>query len=572
MPTVADYFLEGVVEQGCEAIFLNPGTDTPPLQEAWARRQRNGLPVPKLVVCPHEIVAVTAAQGYYVASGKPQIAFVHVDVGTANAAGGLNDARASRIPVLLCAGLSPSTLDSRIPGSRTKFVNWQQDVPDQAALVRNYAKWIFNVTHAGAIGPAVDRAFQIAQSEPEGPVYMSFPREVLMQEIDSAMMLGPQRCLPVKLPGLSADVARSVAEELARADFPLIITGYGGRTRASREALVEFAEALAVPITEYRGRFSAPLEHPLHLGFNPEKWVEKADVILVVDHDVPWVPADRPLRPGVRVIHMGPDPIKQEMVIWGFPTDQVLACGLEPGLQSLAQAARELSASLAKEEQQALEARRAKVGGHHEEMFADLEKGASRKGSNAITPFQIGRALTRLCPEANVIEEAVTSGNPFAYGFLPNEEGTYSRNGGTFLGWGLGASIGAKMAAPEKTVVTVLGDGSFMFGVPSASLWVSKHYKLPMLILILNNNAYNSVRLASRDSYPEGVMAETGWVGSELPDLPNFARLAEACGVWGKQVDQPGELDAVLEEALAIVRGGTTAVVEIKIEAANKPL
>ncbi len=569
MPTVAEHFLEGLVAHGCEAIFLNPGTDTPPLQEAWARRERDGLPVPRLVVCPHEIVAVTAAQGYFLASGKPQVAFVHVDVGTANAAGGLNDARASRIPVVLCAGMGPSTLDSRIPGSRTKFINWQQDVPDQAALVRNYAKWVFNVTHSAAIGPAVDRAFQIAQSEPEGPVYMSFPREVLMQEVESTMTLGPQRSLPLKLPALSEEVALGLAGDLARAEFPLIITGYGGRTRGSREALAELADTLAVPVTEYRGRFSAPLEHPLHLGFNPESWVDKADLILVVDHDVPWVPADLPLRPDARVVHMGPDPIKQEMVIWGFPTDLVLPCGLEPALRSLAKAAKHLQRSLGDAELARVESRRSTIASLHERLLAEVD---GQEQSRRITPFQVGSLLTSLCPDADVIEEAVTSGNPFAYGFRPSAEGSYSRNGGTFLGWGLGASLGAKMAKPERTVVTVVGDGSFMFGIPTASLWVSKHYKLPLLILVLNNNAYNSVRLAAQDSYPQGVMAETGWVGSDLPDLPDFARVAEACGAWGKRVEHPADLEAILAEALSVVRNGTTALVEVMIEASEKPL
>lgn len=571
MKMVAEKFLESVIEHGCEAIFLNPGTDTPPLQEAWAKRHKAGLPVPRLVVCPHETIAITAAQGYFLNSGKPQVAFVHVDVGTANATGGLNDARASQIPVLLCAGISPTTIDSSIPGARTKFINWQQDVPDQSAMVSNYAKWIFNVTHAGVVGPAVDRAYQIAQSEPAGPVYMSFPREVMMEPISSDMSLGPARCLPHKLGAIPESLSDDLVSRIANADFPLLITGYGGRNRACREALMKLSDTLGIAITEYRGRFNTSLDHDLHLGFNPEQWVDKADLILVIDHDVPWVPADRELRDDVHVVHVGPDPIKLQMVIWGFPTDQVVPCSVEAGLNSLCRSAADYMQRADSGALKQIETRRSRFSASHKEFMAALEaKNAPITGT--ILPYQVGQVLSELCPDADLIEEAVTSGNPFAYGYRPSAEGTYSRNGGTFLGWGLGASLGMKMARPDRTVVTVVGDGSFMFGIPTSALWVSKQQKLPILVVILNNNAYNSVKLAARDTYPDGAMSVDGWVGTELADLPEFNRLADACGAKGFLIESTDELKSTLSAALSTVQEGTTAVVEIKITAADKPL
>ena len=184
----------------------------------------------------------------------------------------------------------------------------------------------------------------------------------------------------------------------------------------------------------------------------------------------------------------------------------------------------------------------------------------------------VGSVLSELCPEAQLYEEAVTSGNPLAYGFRPNEEGAYNRNGGSFLGWGLGASIGAKLADPDKLVVTVVGDGSFIFGVPTAALWVAKHHKLAMLIVVVNNACYNSVRLAARDSYPEGIQASQGYVGVDLTDPPAFETIALACGAWGAKVENPSELKPTLQKALDVVNGGQTAVVNIMIEASEKPL
>ncbi len=571
-PTVAEWFLRSLIAHGCEAIFLNPGTDTPPLQEAWAKLKAEGQPVPELVLCPHEIIAVTAAQGYYLASGKPQVAFVHVDVGTANASGGLNDARASQIPVILCAGMSPVTTDSSIPGSRTKFINWLQDVPDQQALVRNYVKWSQVVSHPAAVCTAVDRAFQMAQSEPMGPVYLAFPRETMMEQVDAPLALGPDRSKPVKLPALDEATASALVDKLLAAENPLIITGYGGRSRAHRDAIVALAETLSAPVTEYRGRFNAPLDHPMHLGFNPERWVGDADLILVIDQDVAFVPADRKLRDDVTIVHMGPDPIQQNLTIWGFPADQVIPCNTLAGVSSLVAAARTRAARLTTDEAAKLDARRARAHADHGKMLADHPKTGDPARTNRITPFMVGEAMTDLCPEAQVYEEAVTSGNPFAYGFRPNEEGAYNRNGGSFLGWGLGAPLGAKLADREKLIATVVGDGSFMFGVPTAALWASRRHKLPLLIVVLNNACYNSVRLATRDSYPHGVQAADGYVGVDLIDPPAFEKLAESCGAWGERVETPADLRPRLREALDIVREGRTAVLNIIIEAAEKPL
>src|SRR5690606_17595319 len=164
----------------------------------------------------------------------------------------------------------------------------------------------------------------------------------------------------------------------------------------------------------------------------------------------------------------------------------------------------------------------------------------------AISPMEVGALLSELAPDAVVLEEAVTSGNPFAYGFEPGDEGSYYRNGGSYLGWGLGAALGARLGAPDRLVVTVVGDGSFIFGVPSAALWVSARYRLPVLIVILNNERYNSVVLASEQAYPDGAQARFGHVGSLLPDTPAFERIAEACDAWGRRVTDRAELGPAL--------------------------
>lgn len=570
MASVSEFFLRRVMAHGTEAIYLNSGTDTPALQEAWARLSAMGEPVPRLVLCPHEAVAITAAQGHYLSCGKPQVAFVHVDVGTANATGALNDARASQIPVVLCAGSSPSVLDSRVPGARTKFINWLQDVPDQLALVRNYVKWCTIVNHPKAIGPTVDRAYQMALSDPCGPVYLALPREVMMADLDSTISIGPERTPPARLGGLDADVAAQIVEWIRKAEFPLLLTGYGGRTAEHRRALTRLAEVMGMGITEYRGRFNASLNHSLHLGFNPERWVGQSDFVLVIDHDVPFVPADIPLRPDCRIVALGPDPIQSNLITWGFPVDLVAPCDTLRALADLQQAAQSQWENPSSD---ALVERVADIKRKHEQLVEGLRNQSNGARPERITPYQVGEILTQLCPHATLFEEAVTSGNPFAYGFRPSEQGSYMRNGGSFLGWGLGAALGAKLGDPKRLVVSVVGDGAFMFGVPTAALWLSRRQELPILILILNNSCYNSVRLAARDAYPNGVQAQHGFVGVDLHETPDFELIARSCGAWAIRIEQPDQLMAGLKEALSVVtRQGRSAVVNVISEAAEKPL
>lgn len=569
MATVAELFIKGVARRGCEVIFLNPGTDTFPLQEAYSRLERAGEKLPKLVLCPHEAIAGVAAQGYYIASGKPQVAFVHVDVGTANAVGSLNDAKASRVPMLLCAGTAPNTLLSSVRGSRDKFINWLQDVPDQGALVRNYTKWQQTVVHPAAVAPSIDRAYQIATSAPEGPVYLMFPREVLMAEADLGA-LDDRRAEPARLLGISEDVASDIVDEVLRADFPLLITGYAGRNPAFRAPAEAFSELLGLPVTEYRGRFNLPLDHPYHLGLNPEDWVPRADLIIVLDHDVPYVPADLPLQPGARVIHIDTDPIKEGIPTWGFPADMALRCDPVASLYTLVEVAKRRVSTLDASGKQKLEERKGTVAGYHKAMWDRVQEQAVPTSPLQV-PF-ISSQLNELVPDALVFEEAVTSGNPFAYHFHPGPNGGYFRNGGSFLGWGLGAALGAKLASPDRDVISVVGDGSFLFGSPVSSLWVSKNYKLPILIVVLNDGGYNSVRLAAQQGYPDGSLVKHGFVGTDIPDQPPFEELARISGAWGKKVERAEEVRPAFEEGLAEVRRGRTALVNITIQSAKRPL
>src|SRR5690606_35488151 len=176
--SVANNFLQALLDRGVDRVFANAGTDFAPIIEALVYAQQNGIRTPEFLVVPHENVAISMAHGYFLATGKPAAVMVHVTVGTANALCGLMNAARDQAPILLMAGRTPSTERGHI-GSRNGGIHWGQDSFDQGGSVREWVKWDYELRAGQAPEEIVGRALDIAMSEPKGPVYLCMPREVL---------------------------------------------------------------------------------------------------------------------------------------------------------------------------------------------------------------------------------------------------------------------------------------------------------------------------------------------------------------------------------------------------------
>src|ERR1700730_467096 len=178
--TGAEAIFQLLVACGVEYVFLNPGTDTAPIQEALVALAADGEAVPTLVPCLYENVAMAAAHGYFLATRRPQLVVVHVDVGTQNLGGNIHDAMRGQAGVIVLAGRAPYTVDGPMPGGRDRPIQWQQDGTDQVGIVRSYVKWSHELARVETLHHLIPRAMQIAASEPAGPVYMTAAREILM--------------------------------------------------------------------------------------------------------------------------------------------------------------------------------------------------------------------------------------------------------------------------------------------------------------------------------------------------------------------------------------------------------
>src|SRR3954464_11440562 len=177
--TAAEAWLGLLASRGVEYLFANGGTDFAPVAEAYAKGRALGWRLPEVVVVPHENLGVAMAHGYAMITGRPQAMMVHVGVGTANAINGIINASRLNVPILFTAGRTPVTESGALPAARNNYIHWAQEHFDQGGMLREFVKWDYELRHAEQVETVVDRALAIAQSEPQGPVYVTLPREIL---------------------------------------------------------------------------------------------------------------------------------------------------------------------------------------------------------------------------------------------------------------------------------------------------------------------------------------------------------------------------------------------------------
>jgi acetolactate synthase-1/2/3 large subunit len=564
--TAADALVEALRSAGVELIFANLGTDHPPLIETLAKFHALGRLAPKVIQCPHESVALSAAHGFAQVTGRPQVVLVHVDAGTANLGGAVHNAARSRIPVLILAGRTPFTDRGELKGSRDSYVQFLQDIYDQSGIVRPYVKWEYELHRGANIGLVVQRALRLAAAEPGGPVYLTAPREVLEEPLDAVDLPDPASSPPPVSTIPDGAALRQIAQWLRAAERPVVVTSYIGRRAAAVSALVALADQLALPVAEMlpRAYMNFPTDHPLYLGAGWHPRLGTADLVLVVDCDVPWIPSAAQPPAGARIIHLDLDPVKENLPLWMFPAHLSARVDAAATLSCLVE---ELRLGWTADVE-------ARVGGRRRAL--DDEAGARRSAwrdaapppppGGPITAAWLTRWLGDILPrEAIAVTELVTHAPETARHLPRSLPGSLLSAGGASLGWGLGASIGVKLARPEAEVVCLVGDGSFLFGVPSAALWTSRQYHAPFLAIIYNNKGWAAAKDATRRQHPSGYAVRAGEFLSSFGEGVDFAAIAAGAGGYGERVVRPEDVPAAVGRARRAVREGQTAVLDVAI-------
>ena len=561
--TAADAILGALQEIKVKYIFGNLGSDHGDLIESLTTAADNGVEMPKVILCPHEGVAIAAAHGYAQVSGRAQAVFVHVDVGTQNMGGGISNALHGRVPVFIFAGLTPCTIEGELPGSRNRTATFWQDVPDQAGIVRQYVKWDYRIATGKNVKQIVQRAVQIAETDPPGPVYVTAAREVLAEEA-VATPLPQHKWRPVAPTALPIEGVEEIVEALMQADNPLLVTSYYGRNPAGVAELVRFCERLSIPVIEERPiNVCFPAAHPLHIGYLAAPNIKAADVIVVLDCDVPWIPSSKDVpNPDCKVFYIDVDPLKDTIPLWYMPAERFFRAD---GAAAMAQLNRYLDTVPALDPAKAAK-RMAHCAKTRDELHARWEKKAQMPGDNVITPEWITACLRPLVTDDTIlINEAVTSATAIFHNLPRNKPGTLFGSGGSSLGWGGGAAMGSKLAAPDRDVICFTGDGAYFLGNPSAVYWMSRRYDIPFLTIIMNNQGWNATQENYKLLHPQGGSENLAKFVNLGPSA-DFAKVAEATGgALALTIERADELAAALKTAMDAVKSGRAAVVDVRM-------
>ena len=547
----AQGYLELLRDRGIKYFFGNAGTDFASLVDGFAKFAEQGKPYPRPITVPHEFLGVSMAHGFYMITGEPQVVMVHVIVGIANASGAIMNAARANVPIIFSAGRTPFTEAGHI-GSRNVQIHWAQESFDQGSLIREFVKWDYELRYFSQLESVVDRALATAMAEPRGPVYLSLPREVLAEaHSEITFTTGGRQQIGGTLHPDPTQI-QEVAKLFAHAEHPLIITAGAGRDPQAVEALVAFAESFAIPVVVGLNNMymNFPTTHPLHLGFDPAPYLGGADVVLVIDSDVPWFPTVVTPKETARVIQLRPDPLYSRYPLRGYPTDIAMAADPAAALRLLTQEMARYQGRAKRKISRRFEALRKE---HERQRQAWQEQAEAVKDDRPIDMIwlsacinQVKDAETILVNDYDLLWTQVDLDIPGSlFGSSP----------ASGLGWGVGAALGAKLAAPEKTVIATVGDGSYLFSAPTACHFVSRAYTLPILVVIFNNQCWNAVRRATQGLHPQGWAVKTNHFPlTELSPSPAYEMICEANGGYGERVENPEEVVPALQRALRVVR------------------
>lgn len=581
-----DAMVSAMAHGGVDHLFFTSGSDILSFQEAIAKADARGLPAPTIVTTLHEAVGLNAAVGSAMISGRPAATAVHVDVGLQNHGCAIHNAHAANAPVLLMAGAPPRAYPGSLPGARNHPIYWVQDKDDPREMLANYVKWRVRIELQDNPGFVVSRALQVALSAPQGPAFLSVPREVMMAPADGAAFPTVAQLGVARPAGPDPDAIDELAALLLAAERPLIIAGRSGKDPGAVPELVRVAELIGAGVTDngfFGDRLNFPTRHPL---WETGPSACEADAILVVDNKVPWVPAplgvagrdegEDPLteipagdprrapREDCRIAWLAEDPVVSEIPLLELAGQLRIAADPRLGLCALADALADRRS--AAQAERAAERCAAAAARKQRKIAAEDAAAHEARGGSPIDPrwvaYQIGRIVD---DEAIFLDESLSNARLTRRYVRSDRPHSWFGSQGSGGGWCSGAAIGAKLAAPDRDVIFASGDGYYMFGSPSAALWTAIRHGAPYLAIVYANQRYSTGVDEVLDFYPDGYAAAAGFPGGSFEPAPDLAAEARAAGAHGELVSDSHELEAALQRGLAATREGQPAVVAVRV-------
>jgi acetolactate synthase I/II/III large subunit len=419
---------------------------------------------------------------------------------------------------------------------------------------------------------ALARASAFAQSDPPGPVYMMLPRETLAEEWDEADMAAypTSRYGSVQAGGIEPARVNAIAEALMAAENPIALTAYLGRKPDAVAVLERLALTCGIKVVEFNS-IDLNISHasPCFAGFDPLPLLERADLGLLLDTDVPFIPQQARLASAIKWIQIDLDPLKSDFPMWGFPTDMRIQGDCATVLAQVLEA---IEARADDEWRRRVAARIAGWSGGREAEAKRRAAASANKGvSGALNPaFLFATLNEKLSQDDIVLNEAIRNAPVLQQHITRTKPRSYVGLAGGGLGFSGGMALGLKLAQRHRRVVQVIGDGGFHFSSPDSVYAVAQGYQIPILTVVLDNGGWQAVKSAVQRVYPEGVAAKTDQFHSRLSsgrqgERRDFSAVAGAFGACGECVTEPDDLAAAIDHCLAALDDGKAAVLHVHI-------
>ena len=550
--------MEAFRRLGVDYIFSSPGSEWAPIWEAVAHQKMHSINGPGFIDCWHETLAVDMAIGYTLSTARMQAVLIHAGAGLLQGSMGIHGALQCEVPMVVMSGETLAYGEDPDYNPGGQWISNLSVVGGPHRLVEPLVKFATEVTSTHTLYESVIRAGEMSQRQPKAPVFLNVPLEIMIEEWNPR---GEPRQIPDAPVTLTPpeDIAR-LAEMLIKAKCPVVTTEGVGRDPAAYASLVELAELLSLPVVEGGSTMFSnfPRGNPLYHGFNIKPFWDEMDVTLVIDCRVPWYPpSNRP--PNSNIVVIDETPHREHMVYQSLQADSYLEGNIARTLADLVAAVKAIGVDAAE-----VKARRAKLAESHNEFVAGQQAAlAEAKAAPGIEAVEVCAALNQVMPAETIyLNELTTHSGPVRASLdLNGPNRFYSRQGG--LGQGIGMSLGIKLAQPDKPVVTLIGDGAFLYNPALQSLGAARDYNLPIMIIVFNNGKYAGMQGNTQRNYPNGAAVGTDTYYGVHINGPDYAELAKLFGGHGEKVEDPARLTGAIEDAQKAVAGGKTTILNV---------
>ena len=561
--TGADTLLRVLSHMGVDRIFASPGSEWSPVWEAFAKAKAQSEGVPLYITSRHEEIAVGMASGYAKSTGKLPAVMIHTTVGALHATMALRGALHEQVPMVVFTGESLGFGEEAGPDVGAQWLGALSDIGGPARLVDRCVKWSYGVNAKPLLPSTIQRACQLAMGSPKGPVFVSIPMEYLF---DKMTKNASAENVPVPAPMADPTAIDELAALLAGAKSPVIITEEAGRSAVTVEKLVELAELLGAGVVESRASsyVNFPRTHPLHAGFEPQEFLQEADVIFLLGVIAPWHPASKKLNPGTKVAVLSDNPLRSDLPYWGYPVNQILTGEIESSMKHLLESVKKRVAKAATDAAKRVETWR---GRHEKRKAAWKDEALTRKDQKPIDTRWVTYELAQILPpDALVVEETITHRLSIHRYLDILKPGSFFAGCIGGLGTGTGTALGVKAAFPKRPVLCLIGDGAFNYDPGLAALGVCQEHQLPIMIVLYNNYGYHSQKSGVPRFFPDGFAVKNqDFIGISINPSPDYATVARAFDGYGEKVEEPREVRAALQRGLKAIAAGQMALIDIRL-------